>query len=184
MAERPERRTARLDQVADEGRLTDVAHSLRSVTRDSRSSKRIRQFVDDSEPFNYKSPTLFTRIGAHMRTVPSMKTGGMNSGTRERARVGASDLQASPLSRRNIDCEGPISHDSGGRKKLRTAVGWTWGNKLGGIPTASFFHEPPHRLRRRPLDFRAIRVQAQVGFDRLHHECSVQTLTGCRRHDQ
>ena len=44
-----------------------------------------------------QTPTLFTRIGADMRKAPSMKNGGMKSGTRERAQVGASDLQASPL---------------------------------------------------------------------------------------
>lgn len=50
-----------------------------------------------SDPFNDKTPTLIPRIGARMRKVLSMKNGGMKSGTRERVRVGASDLPASPL---------------------------------------------------------------------------------------
>ena len=43
-----------------------------------------------------KTPTLITRIGARMRNAPSTENGG--AGTGERAQVGASDRQASPLS--------------------------------------------------------------------------------------
>jgi len=45
-----------------------------------------------------ETPTLLTRIGAHIFKAPSIENGGEKSGTRERAQVGASDLQASPLS--------------------------------------------------------------------------------------
>lgn len=50
-----------------------------------------------SDMLEHKTPTLIPRIGARIRKVPSMKNGGEKSGTRERAQVGASDLQASPL---------------------------------------------------------------------------------------
>ena len=36
------------------------------------------------------------RIGAHIRKAPSIENGGKGSETRERAQMGASDLQASP----------------------------------------------------------------------------------------
>jgi hypothetical protein len=44
-----------------------------------------------------KNADPLTRIGAHIRKAPSIENGGTGSGTGERAQVGASDLQASPL---------------------------------------------------------------------------------------
>ena len=45
-----------------------------------------------------KSADPPTRIGAHTLKAPSIENGGKESATGERAQMGASDLQASPLS--------------------------------------------------------------------------------------
>ncbi len=67
------------------------------------------------------------RIGAHMCKAPSAANGGKGSGTRDRAQVGASDLQASPLAEGTVDYVPSISDGYLGRKERGLAVGEVFG---------------------------------------------------------
>ena len=76
-----------------------------------------------------KNTGPLTRIGAHIFKAPSAENWGKKSGTRERAQVGASDLQASPLS--EGDRRLWVIYSKWQREVQ--AVGASWGQVHGGV---------------------------------------------------
>jgi len=53
---------------------------------------------------NSESADPLARIGAHILKAPSLRTGTDDRGPENRAHVGASDLQAPPLSGGTVGC--------------------------------------------------------------------------------
>ena len=143
-----------------------------------------------------KTPTLITRIGARMRNAPSTENGA--SGTGERAQVGASDRQASPLSggdrrlwdmyiRRQREVQGARTGGAagvslGGRRE-RAAPGGsyitigriTWGRPPApGDGNLIAWSTPPHKVPQATIGGpTSARTQSRAASQRdMPHPCS------------